>query len=1032
MVLSSTPGKSSADKEKKEEARKEWEKLRQQLRQSSNGATHAAVLEMLGNMCREEEGIRNRTDYKKKKETKKEEVSEKVSFWRRRFVRRSPQMMRGRAKVGGADEEEKEDSDTNMITKFAKQKYKPKPKKPTLTFSENVQDMLLNITSQFEQQINSAFKSDPATKEEREEDIPLSELADVTQIDVNMRAIDKDMKILDKAKQSGVRVDLDDFRGVGKLGDQDYLSSSESSSSEEDSDEEWDSEDSDESGSEAEAGEESSDEESEDDDDSDEESDDSDDDDDSDEESSEEDSDDDDDDDESDESWTTDDESSLESYDELMAEMQTEMGIIMPDKFGDSESDVSCVEQNNFMAGKLVKRPSIMSRNSKISRSSRRSQSSGLLRMRNGLRRHHQSGSVKMTSSVSSTAKSSLASGSRRSRRRRRVVVKLGSQSSSELLAPPTSIEPISILEIGDGPKIEFFKDRLPTTPYRAHRSWIRPALAKTAFKERQLKLNLPNNNPRPTRKRSKKKRKKSEKTKVGVKEVILKVFGGQAESRESDSSEDSDEFDYQYCLKTSEDDDPYNNAESASTGDDNRADADDDAPPFQATDYSAMDALAAGYGLAPGVWIPPSVFNNPSETGTRKKTAGRAAEPDENLLVSFSESRKPLELGDASCVEEDIVGRGEFLVSFSDVGQRSASSDPLGSLKSGGEGQIESNQGQVTDNNFQSQSALMTSFADVTRLSPRTEISDTAEEPRKSTRESIGNSTVSTDSEVSMESPFPPLGEGRPVRTEKLLSLKECLHHSSRTGFGNLASAKNSTGSLMSLQSQHSQATTVASTEQRSAATDQRSVSTAETGKSRSNKSKTLGALGSFLEDGSHRRRMSLADKSLATEQKSISTSATSASRRRRRGPSHMMECLETEIEKVSQRGFESGTEEDEARCRRGSRGSSTRSVASSAIANDDKQPKKEENIDHKKKTTNVFPKVSFTVDEERPQPRTTNGKKGRRKKKKSDENSIDTRRRRKMRISKLKKEEEFIQGLCYLAPTHGRHVGSTIVERS
>lgn len=258
------------------EERAKWRELKKQLRLSSRGKTNAAVIQMLANMCRSEEGICDKNTYKTKKEEQKTEntAGRDITFWQRRFIKTN------------ASEQKVEDS--NLFTKYANQKFQPgEGEKKELTFSENIQDVLLKMTAQFGNQINVAYDTDPATEAmKKSNENPLSAITKMHQIDENMKAIDTDMQILKQKKEEGHVTATQFFEGFAELGEDDYLSESDSDGSSSDSDDDDDSDN----------------------DDSDEDSDD--------------DSDEDEDDDDSDS-----DNSSLDSYGSLFLDMQNRMGM---------------------------------------------------------------------------------------------------------------------------------------------------------------------------------------------------------------------------------------------------------------------------------------------------------------------------------------------------------------------------------------------------------------------------------------------------------------------------------------------------------------------------------------------------------------------------------------------------------------------------------------------------------------------------------------------------------------------------------
>lgn len=94
--------------------------------------------------------------------------------------------------------------------------------------SANVQAALRNISEQFSDNINDAYKSDPARNESQSE-LEYShvdkEEADATREDVekNASAIAMDMDILQTAKKQGQDVGEDQFKAFDRLGEDTYL-----------------------------------------------------------------------------------------------------------------------------------------------------------------------------------------------------------------------------------------------------------------------------------------------------------------------------------------------------------------------------------------------------------------------------------------------------------------------------------------------------------------------------------------------------------------------------------------------------------------------------------------------------------------------------------------------------------------------------------------------------------------------------------------------------------------------------------------
>jgi hypothetical protein len=195
-----------------------FRKLQTQLRELGAGGTNASVMQVLANMCREEESIRDRGTYLSKREHKKEEEKIQESFWRRRFVRHEDGTH--------SSTHEEEDVESNLFTRYVKRKYRGAPqeeeKKPE-TFSENIQHILLKMTSQFGSAINDAYVSDPSQIAARGNNDAIQAMMIISQIDENMKAIDEDMRILDQVKKEGLETATNHFTGFGHLGEQECL-----------------------------------------------------------------------------------------------------------------------------------------------------------------------------------------------------------------------------------------------------------------------------------------------------------------------------------------------------------------------------------------------------------------------------------------------------------------------------------------------------------------------------------------------------------------------------------------------------------------------------------------------------------------------------------------------------------------------------------------------------------------------------------------------------------------------------------------
>ena len=292
------------------EEHKRWVDLQQEL--AVGGVqTNAAVLQTLAKLYRKEEHIDTLQDFHSKKEatvtTTKKDVE--LSIWRLRLTRAQQSTKKLRRD---------DDQDMNLMTRYVKGKYEAEPpeeKKGIGRLADNIQDVLMKLTSNFNDQINDAMHSDNTNPNiSVQENNPLAALMQLHAIEQNMKAIDHDMAILEKnlTEQHGDIGDL--LVGFGCADDtytesQGFYSRSCSSSYDDDDDESTQ-------------------------DDSDDEEDNDDDDDESSQEESDDDSDDDDDDDDDD-------------NDDLMKEMAKEMGIIVPEGMNldellaDSDSEYS-------------------------------------------------------------------------------------------------------------------------------------------------------------------------------------------------------------------------------------------------------------------------------------------------------------------------------------------------------------------------------------------------------------------------------------------------------------------------------------------------------------------------------------------------------------------------------------------------------------------------------------------------------------------------------------------------------------------
>jgi hypothetical protein len=288
-----------------------FRKLKTHITVMKTGVTNMSVIQALANMCREEESIVDDETYQCKRKRKKGVNKEKESVWLRRFIRRNSV---------STNELDSDDSDTNLITRYAKEKFRNPPteeERKINAFSTNIQELLVTMTAQFASDINDAYKSDPSQIMAIGENNPLEAVLKMNQIDNNMKAIDEDMRLLAEARTHGEMTATDRFLGFAHLGENDCLPDENDSSSSSESRDAGNSDDSD----------------------SDDESDQSDSDDD------EEGSSDSDDDDEGSSDWESDDESSLDSN--FMNEMANELGFEV-DQHEDDETvatyDVSLVK----------------------------------------------------------------------------------------------------------------------------------------------------------------------------------------------------------------------------------------------------------------------------------------------------------------------------------------------------------------------------------------------------------------------------------------------------------------------------------------------------------------------------------------------------------------------------------------------------------------------------------------------------------------------------------------------------------------
>jgi hypothetical protein len=179
-------------------------------------------MQLLANMAREENSVTDFHSYKDRLVEKKEESSE--TFWHRRFVR----LASGSAITSLSSLHKDEEKDANLISNYVKEKcHGASRDNQSQTFSENIQDVLLKMSSAFGSEINEAFKN--SSLAQSSDDIPKEGATDVERqirkIDENMKAIDEDMKLLDQAKEHGEVLSAEFLlNGFRALGEDDYLS----------------------------------------------------------------------------------------------------------------------------------------------------------------------------------------------------------------------------------------------------------------------------------------------------------------------------------------------------------------------------------------------------------------------------------------------------------------------------------------------------------------------------------------------------------------------------------------------------------------------------------------------------------------------------------------------------------------------------------------------------------------------------------------------------------------------------------------
>ena len=177
-----------------------WVNLQKELA-SCGGRTNAAIMQVLAAQYRKEEQVETMDDYRTKKEAKKHPGIEQ-SLWRLRFSRAMSM-----SNVTSDDQQQQADDEANLMTRFVKRKYEEKPREETkvtsdtVTLADNVQELLMQLTSTFNNQINDAMHSDTANPQiSVQENNPLSAILQLQAIEQNMKAIDNDMAILEQSK----------------------------------------------------------------------------------------------------------------------------------------------------------------------------------------------------------------------------------------------------------------------------------------------------------------------------------------------------------------------------------------------------------------------------------------------------------------------------------------------------------------------------------------------------------------------------------------------------------------------------------------------------------------------------------------------------------------------------------------------------------------------------------------------------------------------------------------------------------------
>lgn len=196
-----------------------WADLQKEL-VSCGGLSHASVLQSLALQYRNEERISTVNEFQSRREAKESASGIEQSLWRLRFTR-----------IQGESTNIRESKDDNLMTRYVKRRYEGEPekeKKEIKTLADSVQDVIMKLSLQFNDQINDAMCSDSSSPEiSVQENNPLTALMQLQAIEHNMKAIDRDILIL----ESNVDGDIGGLLVGFGFADEEYMESGECSSS---------------------------------------------------------------------------------------------------------------------------------------------------------------------------------------------------------------------------------------------------------------------------------------------------------------------------------------------------------------------------------------------------------------------------------------------------------------------------------------------------------------------------------------------------------------------------------------------------------------------------------------------------------------------------------------------------------------------------------------------------------------------------------------------------------------------------------